>query len=86
MPLHIYGFFTLDMAGVMVGCRADAYTCPAGIFGGASVELGNARQEAGGRPVSPWTGGGKRLQAAPVRRKDIWGRRILEAAYAAGGR
>lgn len=30
--------------------------------------------------------GGKRLQAAPVRRKDIWGRRILEAAYAAGGR
>lgn len=57
MPLHIYGFFTLDMAGVMVGCRADAYTCPAGTFGGASVELGNARQEAGGRPVSPWTGG-----------------------------
>ena len=85
MPLHIYGFFTLDMAGVMVGCRADAYTCPAGTFGGASVELGNARQEAGGRPVSPWTGGGnvyrQRLSA-----EGIWGRRILEAAYAAGGR
>ena len=57
MPLHIYGFFTLDMSGVMVWCRAAAYTCPAGIFGGVSVELGNARQEAGGRPVSPWTGG-----------------------------
>ncbi len=57
MPLHIYGFFTLDMSGVMVWCRAAAYTCPAGTFGGASVELGNARQEAGGRPVSPWTGG-----------------------------
>ena len=70
MPLHIYGFFTLDMAGVMVGCRADAYTCPAGIFGGASVELGNARQEAGGRPVSPWTGGGnvyrQRLSAEKI--------------------
>ena len=70
MPLHIYGFFTLDMAGVMVGCRADAYTCPAGTFGGASVELGNARQEAGGRPVSPWTGGGnvyrQRLSAEKI--------------------
>lgn len=40
-------------------------------FGGASVELGNARQEAGGRPVSPWTGGGKRLQAALVRRRYL---------------
>lgn len=70
MPLHIYGFFTLDMSGVMVWCRAAAYTCPAGTFGGASVELGNARQEAGGRPVSPWTGG-KRLQAALVRRRYL---------------
>lgn len=86
MPLHIYGFFTLDMAGVTVWRGADAYTCPAGTFGGVSVELGNARQEAGGRPVSPWTGGGKRLQAALVRRKGILGRRILEAAYAVGGR
>ena len=85
MSLHIYGFFTFDMSGVMVWCRADAYTCPAGTFGGASVELGNARQEAGGRRCRRGQGG-KRLQAALVRRKDICGRRIREAAYAAGGR
>ncbi len=73
MPLHIYGFFTLDMAGVMVWCRADAYTCPAGTLGGASVELGNARQEAGGRPVSPWTGGVNVYRQCLSAEKVFWG-------------